>query len=1137
MQVRNLSTFLSLWIMLTASLARAQNADDIKLMIPSGHNQYIKSLALAGDERLLASMSDEGFKIWDVASGTELVTAPNSMANGNMPFRIGNTPHIGMISNGAVRIMDGRTLRTRQLVDFTRTFQACAVVTDRQGKFGYIGGHHYSGSRAVLIQVNLATGTQKNLIEEPQYKTGLTNLSALYPWSFQRISVSPDGARLIAATSHNVADKIGYNVVIINTTTGQIERKIDAPDNQVFIFLDNQHLAHFGPYFMKQGQTGDKSESIARLVSYPGMQVLKTINTPVASGYSDGNYGNVHINAQALSYHYVNYGEQEQFRRIVSVDFKKGTAQTRNISVPLNEGKALLSPQLFADLTRIAVTYPVFKIATANTATKETQIFGAGRAMDMHHLHANPKRRMIATSTAGSSKTGTVQVIDMKPDGIRVYNYENSAWSGAVWSPDGTKAVFYNSIKGEYGLIDANALQNQPRIFPTAGQANGIYLTWAPDSKTFAHHGSNGIKFIDATTFRLIRRVDGDVRFVNMGARHPGAFSSDGNLFFAYILRPTPTDQNKSEKWILCYQVKTGVKMWEKKVEDNFQGAWFEPGDKRISGLQKNTLYILDAATGNTISTQAVPVPADATFSGQRAEDGTMVFHASNTLYFFDRMQKRMVHQINAPNATGSLPLFLSEPDFVCFKDKVNGLRLVDLQRKAEVGNLVTFMDSEDYGVINNRNYFEGSPGALGMMYFVRGSAIVPLQSLFEQLYTPRLLNRIFERSEPGPPVINVNTLKAPPVVRIQYKTGHRNLVVADDEAPSANELSTPNVTITLTASAPDDQIAEMRLFHNGKLVSPNTRNLVVANDDKEENVAYEIVLQPGANAFSAIAINSQRTESLPARLNLTYKPPQTAPPAVKTPATTMYLVVIGINQYKNTRYNLNYALADARGFEGKIRNNCGRIINECKTYNLLDANATKERIVSVMKEIATKAQPQDMLVFYYAGHGVMSETKPDFFLAPHDITQLYGNDAGLISRGISSTELQDLSVSIKAQKQLFILDACQSAGALQNIAVRGAAEEKAIAQLARSTGTHWLTASGSDQFASEFDKLGHGAFTFALLQGLSGEAALQNGSITVNSLKAYIETKVPEITEAYKGTAQYPASYGYGQDFPIGIK
>ena len=34
--------------------------------------------------------------------------------------------------------------------------------------------------------------------------------------------------------------------------------------------------------------------------------------------------------------------------------------------------------------------------------------------------------------------------------------------------------------------------------------------------------------------------------------------------------------------------------------------------------------------------------------------------------------------------------------------------------------------------------------------------------------------------------------------------------------------------------------------------------------------------------------------------------------------------------------------------------------------------------------------------------------------------------------------------------------------------------------------------------------------------------------------LDAYLQTKVPEITQKYKGTPQYPASYSYGNDFPI---
>lgn len=1136
---RSNNTFLFFaFFILSVSAAFGQGADDIKLMIPAGHNKYIKELALAGDERLLASMSDEGFKIWDVAAGTELMTVTARSANGNRPFRIGNTPHIGLIDNGVVSILDGKTLKTRRLVDLSQYMNTRAVATDQQGKFAYLGAHNHSGSKAVIIQLNLATGAQKTLLEVFQSQTGLTNLSAGYPFSFYRLSVSPDGSKLVAATNYYVAEKIGYNVVIINTATGVVEKKLDAPDNQTFAFLDNQHLAHFGPYFMKEGQLGDKSEAVPRLVSYPAMRVLKTLSTPVISGFSDGNYGHLKINSQAQTYHYVLYGDSEKFRRLVNIDFKKGEVQIKQLSPTLNEGKSLANLQLFSNLSRVALSYPVFKIATTDLYSNETQVFGAGRAMDMYHIHANPKRKMIVTTTSGSSKEGTVQVIDFRPDGTRVYNYNQSAWSGAVWSPDGEKAVFYNSIEYSYGLIDANNLQNAPRMFSNAGQANGSYITWAPDSKMFAHHGGNDIKFIDAATMRLIRRVSGDTRYANMGARNPAAFSSDGNLFAAYILRPSATDANKSEKWVVCYQVKTGTKLWEKKVEESFYGVAFDPGDKTVSGLLKNTFRVFDAATGNTVRDQAIPASGPVTYLAHNPGGRTMIFYGSGKIQVFDRSQFRFTAEMNGPNVGPGNAFFMPDQDFVFFKDKVNGLRLVDLKRKAEVANVVTFMDSDNYGIVNNQNYFEGSQGALGMMYFVRGSTTVPLQSLYEQLYTPRLLNRIFERSEPGPPVININTLKSPPLVSLKYKTGHRGLVVADDDAPSATELSNPQVTVTVTASAPNDRVAEIRLFHNGKLVSPNTRNLVVADDDQEESVAYEITLQPGANTFSAISINSQRTESLPARLSLNFKPAQSAPVTVKTPATTLHLVVVGINQYKNNRYNLNYAVADAKGFETKIKRSCGRIINECKTYYIADAEATKDKIVNTMKEIAGKAQPQDMLVFYYAGHGVMSESaKPDFFLVPHDVTQLYGNDAGLSAKGISSTELQNLSVAIKAQKQLFVLDACQSAGALQGIAMRGAAEEKAIAQLARSTGTHWLTASGSDQFASEFDKLGHGAFTYVLLNGLSGEAALQNGSITVNSLKAYIEAKVPEVTELHKGTAQYPASYGFGQDFPIGVK
>ncbi len=54
------------------------------------------------------------------------------------------------------------------------------------------------------------------------------------------------------------------------------------------------------------------------------------------------------------------------------------------------------------------------------------------------------------------------------------------------------------------------------------------------------------------------------------------------------------------------------------------------------------------------------------------------------------------------------------------------------------------------------------------------------------------------------------------------------------------------------------------------------------------------------------------------------------------------------------------------------------------------------------------------------------------------------------------------------------------------------------------------------------------------LLDALDGKADSGDGRVTVNELKAYVESQVPEVSQAHKGSLQFPASYGFGQDFPL---
>jgi len=101
-------------------------------------------------------------------------------------------------------------------------------------------------------------------------------------------------------------------------------------------------------------------------------------------------------------------------------------------------------------------------------------------------------------------------------------------------------------------------------------------------------------------------------------------------------------------------------------------------------------------------------------------------------------------------------------------------------------------------------------------------------------------------------------------------------------------------------------------------------------------------------------------------------------------------------------------------------------------------------------------------------------------------------------------------------------------------VAFRGFEDRKALSQLSRSTGVHVIAASTKDQFAAEVKDLGHGVFTYTLLEGLKGEAAGGSETVTVRKLMGFIEERLPDITQKYKQEAQYPVVDSKGMDFPL---
>ncbi|MCF6352620.1 MAG: caspase family protein [Cyclobacteriaceae bacterium] len=420
-----------------------------------------------------------------------------------------------------------------------------------------------------------------------------------------------------------------------------------------------------------------------------------------------------------------------------------------------------------------------------------------------------------------------------------------------------------------------------------------------------------------------------------------------------------------------------------------------------------------------------------------------------------------------------------------------------------------------DWLVKNTKGYFSGTDGAQKQVFFVKGNESFSLDQFFNEYYDPTLLNGVLGETSGKHDMLEKLIKFPPPSIEIEYPT--YGLV-----------QKTTSIDVLTKTVNNGGGIKAISIYHNGKIIETREEGLLKrVGNGKSIIQKFKIELVPGTNVIKVVASNNASIESKPAETVVEYQTP--------TQETVLYVLAIGINTYQNPSLNLNYAQNDAEAFVALIKKESDVLFDKIETHELYNEEATRTNILGVLDILSNKIKPGDVFYFYYAGHGSMVDEK--FYFVPTNSTRLYSKDK-LSKEAISAEQLRDKFQKILALKQLVIIDACQSGGSAELLAQRGSMEEKAMAKLSRSAGIHVLSAAGSEQFATEFKELGHGVFTYALLEALSGKAdgAPKDGTVTIYELKGYIDSLVPEYSQKFKGKTQYPYTFSRGQDFPVTI-
>jgi hypothetical protein len=319
--------------------------------------------------------------------------------------------------------------------------------------------------------------------------------------------------------------------------------------------------------------------------------------------------------------------------------------------------------------------------------------------------------------------------------------------------------------------------------------------------------------------------------------------------------------------------------------------------------------------------------------------------------------------------------------------------------------------------------------------------------------------------------------------------------------------------------------VSELKVMHNGKRLDIDDSDLKkMKNEGQYLMKNFEVMLVPGDNDFTISALSNAMIESESAYLSLNLQ---------GTPKNSnCYALCVGINKYENPALDLNYARPDAEAIAKLVKQKGENLFHSVQVSLLLDKEANREAVLNQLDQIGSKITQEDVFIFFYAGHGSMADDL--FYFMTTESTGLYQKDK--LKDAISAGELQEKLKSIKALKQVLFIDACHSGTSIDLLAARGANEEKALAQLSRSSGIHVMASSESQQQAAEVKSLGHGVFTYVLLEALQGKAdgAPKDSKVTIYELKSYIDDQVPEVSYRLIQHKQFPSTFSIGHDFPL---
>ena len=315
---------------------------------------------------------------------------------------------------------------------------------------------------------------------------------------------------------------------------------------------------------------------------------------------------------------------------------------------------------------------------------------------------------------------------------------------------------------------------------------------------------------------------------------------------------------------------------------------------------------------------------------------------------------------------------------------------------------------------------------------------------------------------------------------------------------------------LEIALEATPDPVKSIRIQVNGRQIAEHQPE--EGGGFAPGKLTFPVPLAKGRNTIRVVAVND--TGETPAEVAVTHDGE-----GALDKRGTLYILAIGVDKYPNLGMacreldgvtpkacDLDVAGADAKEFAKTMAERLGpqhESVVSRVLVNGADA-ADAPTAANVLDALGTlrQSQPNDTILLFVSGHG-LNEGQSYRFLATD---AAFSGGALRNSTVVPWVNFQETVEAANGRRILF-LDTCHSGNSYN----QRLSNDSYAANIIVYSAARW------DQEALERGDLGHGLFTYAVVEGVNGAAKNPTGEVKTESLRDFLGRRVPEMAKALK--------------------